>query len=144
MLVLDVDYIIFGGPTYEDRADLIEATKDNIDIKDQGDIADYNGVNMQQCKDVSMELTQPQLIQSIFDDLHLNSESKQSSTLSLSTVLLHAVLDDEDHDGHFDYRSVIGKLNYLEKSTRGDIAYCIHQCARFMANPKKSYAQAVK
>ena len=62
----------------------------------------------------------------------------------LSTVLLYANLHGEAHDNHFDYRSVIGKLNYLEKSTRGDIAYAVHQCARFMSNPKKTHAQAVK
>ena len=144
VLLLYVDDVIIGGPTDKDLADVIETIKDNVDIEDQGDITDYVGVNVQRHEDGSMELTQPQLIQSILDDLHLNSESKQSSTPSLSTVLLHAALDDDDHDGHFDYRSVIGKLNYLEKSTQGDIAYAVHQCARFMANPKKSHAQAVK
>jgi hypothetical protein len=39
---------------------------------------------------------------------------------------------------------VIGKLNYLEKSTRPDIAYAVHQCARFAANPKKEHGIAVK
>ena len=43
----------------------------------------------------------------------------------------------------FDYRSVIGKLNFLEKSTRPDIAYATHQCARFSADPKKSHGEAV-
>lgn len=32
----------------------------------------------------------------------------------------------------------------MEKSTRPDIAYAVHQCARFSANPKKSHANAVK
>jgi hypothetical protein len=38
----------------------------------------------------------------------------------------------------------VGKLNFLEKSTRPDIAYAVHQCARFSANPRKSHANAVK
>jgi hypothetical protein len=29
------------------------------------------------------------------------------------------------------YRSVIGKLNFLEKSTRPDISYAVHQLARY-------------
>jgi hypothetical protein len=47
-------------------------------------------------------------------------------------------------DEKWKYRSVIGKLNFLEKSTRPDIAYAVHQCARFTANPKLSHAEAVK
>ena len=42
------------------------------------------------------------------------------------------------------YRSVIGKLNFLEKSTRGDISYPVHQCARFASDPRESHAEAVK
>ncbi|MFN9981526.1 MAG: hypothetical protein ACK53Y_16495, partial [bacterium] len=36
----------------------------------------------------------------------------------------------------FDYRQVIGKLLYLEKSTRPDISCAVHQCARHCAKPK--------
>jgi hypothetical protein len=38
----------------------------------------------------------------------------------------------------------MGKLNFLEKSTRPDIAYAVHQCARFCLEPKESHATAVK
>ena len=47
-------------------------------------------------------------------------------------------------DDSFNYRSVIGKLNYLEKSSRPDIAYATHQCAIFSSNPKREHGQAVK
>ena len=42
------------------------------------------------------------------------------------------------------YGSVIGKLNFLEKSTHPDIAYAVHQCTHFSADPKQSHANAVK
>ena len=44
----------------------------------------------------------------------------------------------------FHYRSVIGKLNFLEKSTRPDISVSVHQCARFTEHPKRCHAEAVK
>ena len=44
----------------------------------------------------------------------------------------------------FNYRSVIGKLNFLEKSTRPDITYAVHQCTHFSADPKQSHADAIK
>ena len=49
-----------------------------------------------------------------------------------------------DHDKPFHYRSIIGKLNYLEKATRLDISFAIHQCARYVSDPKKSHARAVQ
>jgi hypothetical protein len=39
---------------------------------------------------------------------------------------------------------VIGKLNYLEKSTRLDISFAVNQCARFSSSPKQSHAMAVR
>ena len=44
----------------------------------------------------------------------------------------------------FHYHSVIGKLNFLEKSTWLDIPVSVHQCACFYESPKKSHAEAVK
>ena len=44
----------------------------------------------------------------------------------------------------FHYRSVIGKLIFLEKSTRPYISISVHQCARFSERAKRSHAEAVK
>ena len=49
-----------------------------------------------------------------------------------------------DHDKSFHYRSIIGKLNYLEKATKLDISFTTHQCARYVSDPKKSHARAVR
>ncbi len=49
-----------------------------------------------------------------------------------------------DFDKSFHYRSVIGKLNYLEKCTRPDIAYATHQCAQFTERPKVEHGKAVR
>jgi hypothetical protein len=39
---------------------------------------------------------------------------------------------------------VIEKCNYLEKSTRSDIACITHQCARFSADPKQEHGKALR
>jgi hypothetical protein len=59
-------------------------------------------------------------------------------------VILQQDIDGEDFAKHWSYQSIIGKLNFLEKSTRPDIAYAVHQCARFSANPKASHSVAVR
>jgi hypothetical protein len=35
-------------------------------------------------------------------------------------------------------------MNYLEKCSRPDIAYALHQCARFSADPREEHSKAVK
>ena len=36
------------------------------------------------------------------------------------------------------YRSLIGMMNYLEKTLQPEIAFAVHQCARFSIDPKLS------
>ena len=61
-----------------------------------------------------------------------------------SSHILQRDLNGQKFDSdRFDYRSVIGKLNYLEKGTRPDIAYATHQLARFCSEPKQSHGDAV-
>jgi hypothetical protein len=67
----------------------------------------------------------------------------------LSTPLLLTKLIGPDPQGApFDYpwhyRSIIGKLNFFEKSTRADISYPVHQCTCFMESPKQSHGIAIK
>ena len=47
-------------------------------------------------------------------------------------------------DKSFHYRSVIGKLNYLERGSSSDISYIVHQCARFSTCPKKEHREAIR
>jgi hypothetical protein len=35
-------------------------------------------------------------------------------------------------------------MNYLEKATRPDIAYAVHQCAKFSAEPKRQHGEAIR
>jgi histone deacetylase 1/2 len=85
------------------------------------------------------------LITSILEDLNLlASNAKGRKTPALSSIILIENKDRTSFDNSFQYRSVIGKLNYLEKSTRPELAYAVHQCVRFCKQPKRSHAEAVK
>jgi hypothetical protein len=50
----------------------------------------------------------------------------------------------EPFNGHFDYRRVIGRLNYLEKCTRIDVTCTTHRCARFVSKPNDVHGNAAK
>jgi hypothetical protein len=76
--------------------------------------------------------------------LGLQEESKTKETPAISNTVLHAHTNSAEHNEPWNYRSVIGKLNYLEKSSRPDIAFAVHQCARYTQSPKVEHSAAVK
>ena len=101
-----------------------------FNIEDQGSITDYLGVAVERKDDGSFYLAQPHLIDSILRDLSLIDESgtimpqaKARPIPAQSTVLIGPDANGPPFDYQWDYRSVIGKLNFLEKSTRPDISY---------------------
>ena len=73
-----------------------------------------------------------------------NDNVKSKDTPALSSKILGRAKDQKDFDKSFHYRSVIGKLNYLEKGTRSDISYITHQCARFTEEPKECHGKAIR
>ena len=116
-----------------------------FNIKDQGTVNDFLGIQVKHKKNGETMVTQPQLIASILNDLHLNKDNIITcKTPCLSTVLLHKDPKRQPMTNEFNYRSVIGKLNFLEKSMCPDIAYTVHQCACFSVDPKQSHGDTVK
>jgi hypothetical protein len=90
-------------------------------------------------------LTQPHLIDDIVRELRLDDPRANTKTMpARSSKILKKHADSKDFDGAFDYRSIIGKLNYLERGTSADISYITHQCARFAVSPKTEHGDAIK
>ena len=145
MYVLYTDDSILAGPDLKEVKRAIEdIKKTKLDITIEGDIQDFLGVNIDRKKDGTIHLTQPHLIDQILDDLRLEENAKTRSLPAASSRLLSRHTNSPDFDGSFNYRSVIGKLNYLEKGSRSDIAYIVHQCARFSSCPKKEHGEAIR
>ena len=65
-------------------------------------------------------------------------------TPAVSSRLLRREKKDNTYTGKFHHRSVIGQLNYLEKCTRPDITYAVHQCGRFCENTGIFHFKAVE
>jgi histone deacetylase 1/2 len=146
ILLIYCDDTLMLGPNADELDEVFKLLESTFTVSDEGNINDYLGIRVTRTGDGRMIFTQPQLIDSIIADCGLSkSNAKPKETPALSSKIL---LRDEDGepwpDEKWKYRSVIGKLNFLEKSTRPDIAYAVHQCARFTANPKLSHAEAVK
>jgi hypothetical protein len=46
-------------------------------------------------------------------------------------------------DLDFNYRSVVGKLNYFTQTTYPDIMYATHQIAKYSSDPRQSHGEAI-
>ena len=56
-----------------------------------------------------------------------------------STTVLDCDSEDNPHAADWKCCSVIDKLDFLEKSTRPELAHAVHQAACFSEEPKKSH-----
>ena len=61
-----------------------------------------------------------------------------------STTPLNTDKEGDKFSETWDYATVIGMLMYLSTNSRPDIAYAVHQCARFTHSPRNSHAAGVK
>jgi hypothetical protein len=147
LYVLYTDDSILAGPDAKEIDKIINELqrKAKLEITIEGDLSDFLGVNIDRRKDGTIHLTQPHLIDQILSDLRLNDTTVKPRTVpAASSKLLTKHSSSKPFDNSFNYRSVIGKLNYLEKATRSDISYAVHQCARFVSDPKVEHGEAVR
>ena len=89
----------------------------NYDFTNEGDLKNYLGLEFMRNDDGTMELRQQFLIERIIKALSFKDNVTEKSVNPVSKPLLHK---DENgppqkHDWH--YRSLIGILNYLEKTS---------------------------
>lgn len=146
MYVLYTDDSILAGPSKSDIEKVISDIQNaGLEITREGDIQDFLGINIKKKKDGTIELTQPHLIEQILKDLKMDKENlKIKDVPCMTSKILDRGIGDEPFDNSFHYRSIIGKLNYLEKGSRSDISYITHQCARFTSEPKMKHAKAIR
>jgi Reverse transcriptase (RNA-dependent DNA polymerase) len=145
IIIIYTDDTIVTGPNEANIDKAISDIGSIFEITHQPKVDDFLGVKVTRNETTNeVTLTQPHLIKSILDDLGLKSNSNIRAIPALSSKLLSKHNNSSPHSEGWHYRSVIGKLNYLEKSSRPDIAFAVHQCARFSENPKEEHTQAVK
>ena len=120
--VLYTDDSILAGPGKSKLDRIIEDMKRvGLKLTVEGDISDFLGVQIERKPDgTPIHLTQPHLIGQILEDLRLDGPDVATKSAPAKVgVMLHRHTESQPFDGHFfNYRSVIGKANYLEKSTR--------------------------
>jgi hypothetical protein len=108
-----VDDGIFLGNNDAQLQQAIKEIQDlGLNIEDQGHPADYVGVSIKKLHNGSYELTQCALINTIINNVGIN-DSRTKPVPAKVSLRLHAFKDEPTFDLNFNYRSVVGKLNYL-------------------------------
>ena len=109
----------------------------------EGDVSAFLGIQFERSKDNStITLTQRGLIDRIIEATGLQ-DCKPDNTPAASDPL-GTDPEGEPFQEKWSYASLVGMLLYLASNSRPDIAFAVHQCARFTHNPKQSHAKAVK
>ena len=144
LLLCYVDDCILVGQSQQALLQVIADLRRTFIIDDEGEVSDFLGVNINRNVDSgTIELTQTGLIDSILHQLNLHPDTTDKRVSKPKYVpaagTCHADADGADRCQPWNYRSVIGKLMFLANSTRPDIAFAIHQCAHYSANPKASH-----
>ena len=145
MIILYVDDCIIISKTKEE-ADAIFADLTNKGFKmtDEGTMEEYLGILITHGEDGSFRMSQPHLIDRIIESIPGMKDARSATTPASAGVTLTKDEIGEPRKEHWNYRSVIGMLNYLVNCTHPEMSFAVHQCARFCNDPKHSHEQAVK
>lgn len=127
MVYVDDAILLSPSKKYIDAS--LQDLRQSFKLTDEGNIADYLGIKVTRLATGIISLTQPQLIESILRDINFSKNTKSKTIPAVSTHLLQQDSEGDTFNEHWDYRSLIGKVNFLEKSTRPNIAFAVHQCA---------------
>ena len=125
----------------------ITSLKQSFELTNEGELQDYLGTRLTKHPDGRIELQQKKTIDNCLDLLGMGPSSKNVKTHDTpaeSSKILHADEDGANRKHAWNYRAVVGCLNYLQAMTRPDLTYAVHQCACFCINPKFLHEQGLK
>lgn len=143
IIVVYVDNCLFFSPNKSMIGSVIASLSTTFKLKDEGDVSAFLAVQINKDpKAKTISFTQPGLIDQIIRDVGITRSSKGKDTPVDS--ILYADADGPPRVESWNYRSILGKLNYLANYTRPDISMAVHQCARFCSAPRALHELAIK
>ena len=121
---------------------MLESLKDEFEMTVEGDVTAFLGIQFKHLSGGEIEMQQIGLIERVLKATGLQDCNPDKTPVSQKSF-------GTDKNGlefaeQWSYSSVVGMLLYLAANSHPEIAYAVHQCARFTHNPKASHGAAVK
>ena len=138
-----VDDCIFYSKEMGKIQQIIDSLKNEFLLEKEEDMAGFLGLDISHSKDgKTITLTQMGLINRILKACGMEDSNPKSTPAEITPI--GKDLDGDPCKEKWDYRSIVGMMLYLAGTSRPDISYSVHQCARFSHSPKHSHEIAVK
>ena len=122
----------------------MELERQKYVLTNEGLMEEYLGIMISHNNDGSYQMSQPLLIDRIIESIPGMVDARSFKTPAYYNVVLTKNVEGESRKEQWNYRSVIGMLNYLVNCTHPEISFAVHQCARFCNDTKRCHEQAVK
>ncbi|KAE9338317.1 hypothetical protein PR003_g11560 [Phytophthora rubi] len=144
MLVLVyVDDILVATKDEEQKKKMLfEDLDKEYGLKDQGLLAWYLGVEVEQTAD-HIFISQSKYAREILAKFGYAEAHSVGNPMEVNARLV-PLGDGEESDTSFPYREAVGMLMYLATSTRPDLAFALGQLSRFVAKPSSKHVGALK
>ncbi|KAL7447672.1 hypothetical protein ACHAXS_000051, partial [Conticribra weissflogii] len=148
--VVYVDDILLYSPSNEAIDSHKEKlAKSNIWIRRENTAEGFLGVDVVRRKNTvsgrpdQVVLSQPSLTKRIVEVLGLNCSFTSHHLTPAECSPLPKDINGQPVSCTFNYASIIGMLLYLSGHSRLDIAFAVHQCARYTFNPTHKHEKAL-
>jgi hypothetical protein len=150
IVVTYVDDLLFYARDDNDINQLIAALRDDdILIRREGTAEGFLGVDVSRTwatngRSPTITLTQKGLTICVIEALGLCTSYTTKLDTPAEVAALPKDADGTPASGTFNYVGVVGMLLYLSGHSRPDIAFAVHQCARYTFAPTALHEQALK
>ena len=114
-----------------------------FELRDEGEAGDFLGIRIEKLGPRKFNLTQTgPLINKVLKAANM-TDCNSVGTPAVTTAL-GSDKDGDPFSKDWEYATVLGMLMYLASNSRPEIAYAVHQCARFTHAPHNSHVVAIK
>ena len=128
------DCILISRNENEANETFQELDKRGYKLTDEGMMEEYLAILITHEKNGNYRMSQPPLIDRIIKSVPSMKGAKCAKTLAATGNVLTKDTKGETIKEHWNYRYVLGILNFLVNRTHPEIAFAAHQYARFCNN----------
>jgi hypothetical protein len=145
--IVYVDDILFFSKSDDAINEVIAKLQQReVQIRREGTAEGFLGVAVERTKQngkAQIKLTQTGLTKRIVEALGLCTQYSTKISTPAEASPLPKDVDGAPPSGQFNYATVVGMLLYLCGHSRPDIAFAVHQCARYTFNPTRRHELAL-